>query len=233
MDTGVLSMIPRELQHIIQQQRHAHVLNRRFTRQEIEWLLKTRRFLAVTYVSSNSASVECYSSGVSERLNIRPAFERMDHLSRGRSEGRIYSQELDVHDVEDNDVINRLEGAFDLTLHSETEYMVEVGDDEGAEALASLLDLRSLFFILRQRAQDVGFPVSVAKQGVLSYVTRIAQDMRSVPALLEMYLISSALTMELDIPMWWEEGEMSAEMSADAADRCTAYLTAIRAEFAE
>lgn len=231
MDSGVLSALPREIRDIISHEEQKLALNRRFTREEIGWLIETRRFFSVTYCGDTACATEYYASGIDGELWMEENFHLKSHLITWYSRGDVHFAFGAIYDVTSSELVDRLEGSFDTHLRNNLDYVIGLNNEEIASRVC-LLDIRSIFLLLRKRAQEAGFlhPVVVAKRETLAFLERLVASLTTVGAFLKTYLMASALCMELDVPISWTDGKMPKTEQRGIRDRCEEYIAAIRQE---
>lgn len=117
--------------------------------------------------------------------------------------------------------------SLDIAENYATDFTVFHNSEEDiAEKI--FLDIRSVFLLLKNRVQPGNFqPAEVIRARTLLFLNDVCQHYEGREALLEMYLASSALNMELDIEVVRECGQLSPEQLADIKARCLQYRRVI------
>ena len=158
-------------------------------------------------------------------------FHLDSHLITWYSRGDVHFAFGAIYELMSPELVDRLEGSFDTHLRNNLDYTIGLNNEEIASRVC-LLDIRSVFLLLRKRAQEAGFsrPVVVAKRETLAFLDRLVASLTTVGAFLEAYLMASVLCMEIDVPISWADGKMPKETQREIPKRCEEYLTAIRQE---
>jgi len=232
MDTGILQYVPREIRELISRQGAVldDILDEKFTAEEVNWLLDLEHDIYVTFVSKEdfggegSCDVICY-----DLLEGKSLTRSSIHVDYGhRFTDPVTSQPITEED--EDYLVSRL---------CECSTYVEEVDTLGYEirdfytnvaAKMMLLDVWSMFALLKHRAELRGFPdaARVAADKTATYLNDVTYDLRDRKTVLEMYLAGSVRSMELNIQIVTPIGLYDEDFTLRAKERRATYLAAIK-----
>lgn len=222
--------VPEELISIITQ-RSLELERAPFTAEEMEHVLFRRRTMAVLYANNSACNVEHYHTNMSDAsLWIDGA------LSGGCYNGNVYyyRQKETEFDADADEFVARMTGRFDAdsAIISDFSLVCHPSDNEEEELFADvlLLDVRSVFLVLKRRLQllNRSAPVEMAREQTTRYLQSIMSHYKGNLAVLEMYLDACGTELEIEADhLQIEDGVYNEEMIARMSQRCGEWYTLI------
>lgn len=175
----------------------ARMLTHPFSKREILHLLVTRRTLAIMYVGDRSAEVEYYRRDVrgildsddSVEIEAVQVCERLDDDTYVEYPGAEYSASSEV-------IVGRLRDRFGPEVRWESSHTLILGAEEDLIAWVALLDVRSVFTILKHRVKCS----HLARAGALAFLDSACAHYSAQREYLEMYLCACAVELGLWTP---------------------------------
>lgn len=215
--------------------------NTALTAGEVGWLLSTRRTPMVMYHSKNECLVDYYHIPVDRMLKYDHAHLSVDTtISCVTSpEGVVTIENEDVHDIKRKKLAGYLEGRFGPEISAVSDRIIAMRDD-GEEIFADtvLLDVRSIFMVLRRRHQKDSAALrtsngvtrccELAAEGTMRYVSDVMRYFRDNFVMAEIFLSSNAVNLEIEVDVDYRGGKATKEMYIASLARCREYLAAIR-----
>ena len=235
----LLHHVPREVRSIIAGEQillQVHLIrDEPFSREEIQWLMKTRRMMSVTFSTQTSCCVDTCMLDLSSRLSALPG----DSIRISCPVTAAYSVDGTHQEVGESYWLNQ-ETMEDLLAIGtgpwiregpQVGYTISGPDDLDEEATMMLLDVRSVYRLLERRARvlqsSMHSAAQIARRATLKFLSDVCAHYTGREMLLKEYLCSSALQMELDIEVLPGDGPLTPQYEAQLRDICAEYRAAI------
>ena len=228
----LLAILPQELTALTERYSLAPLLNRPFSREELERLFTTRRSRVVFYALGDQYEVEHYSMDIAFAVNTikcKKFTKTAIRISVEQDDGYVgYTFYYDESEPLSR-VLDCLEDrAFAEKGQPSTHWLKSEGD---LWADVVILDVRGVFLLLERRLRVAGVEAAtlIARKRAHQFLREVADFYQGNVIALDLYLSSSVINLELnEEPVKYEWYDdlllMTSELLQRVRERCDKYL---------
>jgi len=231
MDSSLLDTLPADMKDLLSQRKEDfdRALVAGMTEEEVEWLLGMRRTFTVLYSHEGSCTVEHFRTSPEKRMNLGVfggEVEMDAYAFCTESEGAIGYMLDGPNSVTKEYFSTDLSGRF-FPVESPSEHIMSFdSNNKEIRATTILLDIKSVFTVLKRRAQVLQLPdpVAVARKKTLEFLASVHGFYLMRPWLTEMYLTASIIDLGLSESVKYEGGAVSDDLRRRINRDCRKYL---------
>ena len=186
-----LARLPKEIRYLALDQ---SVAMKPFTKEEIRWILNVRRTLAIMWSKEGVAQIRMFTSKIDKKAKVLTETEIFDIDVEKDGSKAFFGQFGRGEEIIKNRVVEDLTGRLDTQIMRDSEYEVlgteygvlgTDGEEEEFDVYADIiiLDIRSIFLILRERFELVSpeRAIETARKYTINILNTIVDDLGLCP----------------------------------------------------